>query len=256
MLPDKVLKRRLSSDSDSEYEEEQCNTLIGSPLSNNSSDDSGCFHVAKKKRRGLIEKRRRDRINRSLNDLKKLIPTAHERQASAKLEKSEVLSLAVEHIKSLTGKLECANPQNLAMDYRSIGYRECIGDTISYLVHGEGRGPTDQLHTRLISHLNQQLSANNQSFPATRYCNPPNEIPQLQPPVPPVNYLETMAVCKPEPPISPSYCGTVSHPPADYNSHPQYSTECLREQTQWLSSFGCSNDSSSQFCSYTQPSWV
>uniref|UniRef100_A0ACB8GC40 Uncharacterized protein n=1 Tax=Sphaerodactylus townsendi TaxID=933632 RepID=A0ACB8GC40_9SAUR len=37
--------------------------------------------MARKKRRGIIEKRRRDRINNSLSELRRLVPTAFEKQS-------------------------------------------------------------------------------------------------------------------------------------------------------------------------------
>jgi YRPW motif-containing protein len=37
--------------------------------------------VSRKKRRGIIEKRRRDRINTSLVELRRLVPAAFEKQA-------------------------------------------------------------------------------------------------------------------------------------------------------------------------------
>ncbi|MEE6512215.1 hypothetical protein FKM82_019137 [Ascaphus truei] len=40
--------------------------------------------MARKKRRGIIEKRRRDRINNSLSELRRLVPTAFEKQSIAK----------------------------------------------------------------------------------------------------------------------------------------------------------------------------
>ncbi|KAB1268698.1 Hairy/enhancer-of-split related with YRPW motif-like protein [Camelus dromedarius] len=41
---------------------------------------------ARKKRRGIIEKRRRDRINSSLSELRRLVPTAFEKQAEMRTE--------------------------------------------------------------------------------------------------------------------------------------------------------------------------
>jgi len=60
--------------------------------------------MSRKKRRGVIEKKRRDRINSSLTELKRLVPSAYEKQGSAKLEKAEILQLTVEHLKSLQSK--------------------------------------------------------------------------------------------------------------------------------------------------------
>lgn len=65
-----------------------------------------CQHQTRKKRRGVIEKKRRDRINVSLTELKRLVPSAYEKQGSAKLEKAEILQLTVDHLKVLHTKGE------------------------------------------------------------------------------------------------------------------------------------------------------
>lgn len=52
----------------------------------------------------VIEKRRRDRINNSLSELRRLVPTAFEKQGSAKLEKAEILQMTVDHLKMLHSK--------------------------------------------------------------------------------------------------------------------------------------------------------
>lgn len=67
--------------------------------------------LTRKKRRGVIEKKRRDRINSSLSELKRLVPSAYEKQGSAKLEKAEILQLTVDHLKALhsKGTINCYN---------------------------------------------------------------------------------------------------------------------------------------------------
>ena len=55
----------------------------------------------------IIEKRRRDRINTSLTELRRLVPSAFEKQGSAKLEKAEILQMTVDHLKILHQKGEC-----------------------------------------------------------------------------------------------------------------------------------------------------
>lgn len=52
----------------------------------------------------MIEKRRRDRINSSLNELRRLVPAAFEKQGSSKLEKAEILQLTVDHLRNLHAK--------------------------------------------------------------------------------------------------------------------------------------------------------
>lgn len=62
--------------------------------------------LSRKKRRGVIEKKRRDRINTSLSELKRLVPSAFEKQGSAKLEKAEILQMTVDRLKiQAKGKL-------------------------------------------------------------------------------------------------------------------------------------------------------
>ena len=60
--------------------------------------------MTRKRRRGIIEKRRRDRINTSLLELRRLVPSAFEKQGSAKLEKAEILQLTVDHLKMIHSK--------------------------------------------------------------------------------------------------------------------------------------------------------
>ncbi|NXA47134.1 HEY2 protein, partial [Nothocercus julius] len=111
--------------------------------------------MARKKRRGIIEKRRRDRINNSLSELRRLVPTAFEKQGSAKLEKAEILQMTVDHLKMLqaTGSKGYFDAHSLAMDFMSIGFRECLTEVARYLTSVEGLDTSDPLRVRLVSHL-------------------------------------------------------------------------------------------------------
>ncbi|XP_028281670.1 hairy/enhancer-of-split related with YRPW motif protein 1-like [Parambassis ranga] len=115
---------------------------------------------ARKRRRGIIEKRRRDRINNSLSELRRLVPSAFEKQGSAKLEKAEILQMTVDHLKMLhaSGGKGYFEAHALAKDYRSLGFRECLAETVRYLSIIEGRDSTDSLRVRLMSHLSNYAS--------------------------------------------------------------------------------------------------
>lgn len=119
--------------------------------------DNSCeYGSQRKRRRGVIEKRRRDRINTSLSELRRLVPTAFEKQGSAKLEKAEILQMTVDHLKLLHAKgLDALayDPNKFAMDYHSIGFRECAAEVARYLVTVEGMDIQDPLRLRLMSHL-------------------------------------------------------------------------------------------------------
>ncbi|XP_017281912.1 hairy/enhancer-of-split related with YRPW motif protein 1-like [Kryptolebias marmoratus] len=115
---------------------------------------------ARKRRRGIIEKRRRDRINNSLSELRRLVPSTFEKQGSAKLEKAEILQMTVDHLKMLhaSGGKGYFEAHALAKDYRSLGFRECLAETARYLSIVEGRDSTESLRVRLVSHLSSYAS--------------------------------------------------------------------------------------------------
>ncbi|XP_075056758.1 hairy/enhancer-of-split related with YRPW motif protein 2 isoform X2 [Mixophyes fleayi] len=114
--------------------------------------------MARKKRRGIIEKRRRDRINNSLSELRRLVPTAFEKQGSAKLEKAEILQMTVDHLKMLQATGGYFDAHALAMDFMSIGFRECLTEVARYLSSVEGLDTSDPLRVRLVSHLSTYAS--------------------------------------------------------------------------------------------------
>nr|XP_015803762.2 hairy/enhancer-of-split related with YRPW motif protein 2 [Nothobranchius furzeri] len=111
--------------------------------------------TTRRKRRGIIEKRRRDRINSSLSELRRLIPTALEKQGSAKLEKAEILQMTVDHLKMLqaTGGKGPLDVQVLALDFQSLGFGECVTEVSRYLSSMEAQDYSDPLYSRLLSHL-------------------------------------------------------------------------------------------------------
>ncbi|XP_035174868.1 hairy/enhancer-of-split related with YRPW motif protein 1 isoform X1 [Oxyura jamaicensis] len=135
------------------------NGTLGSPPGSVSPSATSQI-LARKRRRGIIEKRRRDRINNSLSELRRLVPSAFEKQGSAKLEKAEILQMTVDHLKMLhtAGGKGYFDAHALAMDYRSLGFRECLAEVARYLSIIEGLDASDPLRVRLVSHLNNYAS--------------------------------------------------------------------------------------------------
>ncbi|XP_011297152.1 hairy/enhancer-of-split related with YRPW motif protein 1 [Fopius arisanus] len=143
------LKRTMSdSDCDDVFSEESGKDPCNSP-----GGDS-CQHASRKRRRGMIEKKRRDRINASLGELRRLVPAAARDPHSGKLEKAEILQLTVEHLRTLRNKgPEGYDSTKLAMDYHAVGWGECAAEVGRYLVTMEGLDERDPLRLRLLSHL-------------------------------------------------------------------------------------------------------
>ncbi|XP_024912833.1 hairy/enhancer-of-split related with YRPW motif protein 2-like [Cynoglossus semilaevis] len=105
----------------------------------------------------VIEKRRRDRINNSLLELRRLVPTQLDKQGSVKLEKSEILQMTVDHLKMLQVKGQLSpgpfEAPALALDFLSVGFRECVMEVSRYLSTTEALDSSDPLRPRLLSHL-------------------------------------------------------------------------------------------------------
>ncbi|XP_046426819.1 hairy/enhancer-of-split related with YRPW motif protein-like [Neodiprion fabricii] len=143
------MKRTMSdSDCDDVFSEESGKEPCNSP-----GGDS-CQHASRKRRRGMIEKKRRDRINASLGELRRLVPAAARDPHSGKLEKAEILQLTVEHLRTLRNKgPEGYDSTKLAMDYHAVGWGECAAEVGRYLVTMEGLDERDPLRLRLLSHL-------------------------------------------------------------------------------------------------------
>ncbi|XP_037042907.1 hairy/enhancer-of-split related with YRPW motif protein [Bradysia coprophila] len=180
----RAMKRSIS-DSEDEYSE----TSSKDQISPKDADTDSCQHLSRKKRRGVIEKKRRDRINSSLSELKRLVPSAYEKQGSAKLEKAEILQLTVDHLKTLHAKgvdSLAYDPQRFAMDYHIIGFRECASEVARYLINTEGMDIQDPLRMRLISHLQcfvAQRELSVKSGSPGNWTHPPYQ-PNYAPPPP------------------------------------------------------------------------
>uniref|UniRef100_A0A0K8T259 Hairy/enhancer-of-split related with YRPW motif protein 1 n=2 Tax=Lygus hesperus TaxID=30085 RepID=A0A0K8T259_LYGHE len=165
---------------------------------NNSEDDEYGFPGSKKKltrdplSHRIIEKRRRDRMNSCLADLSRLIPQDYMKKGRGRVEKTEIIEMAIRRIKHLMSHAPCQEAEcrsedmdtsvvpplsdglqggppvpapaslngsqcsstvdTLADSYR-LGFAECLNETVHFLVQVEGLMVADPLCTRLRSHL-------------------------------------------------------------------------------------------------------
>lgn len=101
-----------------------------------------------------MEKRRRERINRSLEELKKLVLEAQNRDSSryTKLEKADILEMTVRHLRSLTHhqRVLASSDPDLLLKYRA-GYSACMAE-VSKSVIGDGCLDSD-IKAQILSHL-------------------------------------------------------------------------------------------------------
>ncbi|XP_029534582.1 class E basic helix-loop-helix protein 40-like [Oncorhynchus nerka] len=118
----------------------------------------------------LIEKKRRDRINECIAQLKDLLPEHLKLTTLGHLEKAVVLELTLKHVKALTTLLENQQQKILALQngmqieqsspsqensegmFRS-GFHVCAQEVLQYLANQEGDGDLTPSH--MINHLHK-----------------------------------------------------------------------------------------------------
>ncbi|XP_032691294.1 hairy/enhancer-of-split related with YRPW motif protein 1-like isoform X2 [Odontomachus brunneus] len=125
----------------------------------------------------IIEKRRRDRMNNCLADLSRLIPAEYLKKGRGRVEKTEIIEMAIRHMKHLQGVRQDtkhspvtpvhAHPEDSvdsishstaassAAEHYRLGFQECLSETMHFLVEVEGFFARDSLCVQLINHLQQ-----------------------------------------------------------------------------------------------------
>lgn len=115
-------------------------------------------HQYRKVMKPLLERRRRARINKCLDDLKDLMVSAlqSEGESITKLEKADVLELTVRHLQKLKRQqMLQANPA-LDIDRFRAGYSSCASEVSRFLATVPG--VKIHLGTQLMSHLGVRMN--------------------------------------------------------------------------------------------------
>ncbi|XP_006871794.1 PREDICTED: transcription factor HES-5 [Chrysochloris asiatica] len=107
-------------------------------------------------RKPVVEKMRRDRINSSIEQLKLLLEQEFARhQPNSKLEKADILEMAVSYLKhSKAFAAAAAGPKSLHQDY-SEGYSWCLQEAVRFLtLHA-----ASDTHMKLLYHFQRPPAA-------------------------------------------------------------------------------------------------
>ena len=105
----------------------------------------------------LLERKRRARINKCLDELKDLMVHAlqHEGESITKLEKADVLELTVRHLRKLKRQQMLALNPGLDLDRFHAGYTACATEVSKCLA---STGVDITVGSRLMSHLGHKLN--------------------------------------------------------------------------------------------------
>ncbi|XP_077381584.1 hairy and enhancer of split-related protein helt isoform X1 [Festucalex cinctus] len=112
----------------------------------------------------VIEKRRRDRINRCLNELGKTVPMALAKQNSGKLEKAEILEMTVQYLRALHSAdfprgREKGELLSEFANYFHYGYHECMKNLVHYLTTEDRAETKDIKYARILAFLQSKSRA-------------------------------------------------------------------------------------------------
>ncbi|XP_003461549.1 transcription factor HES-5 [Cavia porcellus] len=140
-------------------------------------------------RKPVVEKMRRDRINSSIEQLKLLLEQEFARhQPNSKLEKADILEMAVSYLKHSKAFATAAGPKSLHRDY-SEGYSWCLQEAVQFLtLHA-----ASDTQMKLLCHFQRPPSA--------------PTVPAKEGPMPGAAPLPARPSSKVSPAARPSACG-------------------------------------------------
>ena len=132
----------------------------------------------------LMEKRRRDRINRSLAELKELLIDSRDQNSCSKLEKADILEMTVNHLKTRTSSFEAGRQKaiedSILMIQQNPGLSQEQKNGLISQIRGQVTPPPSpppinllqqrQIYAHLIQQqlMSQLVASNTQSQPAKR----------------------------------------------------------------------------------------
>ncbi|KAJ6658853.1 hypothetical protein lerEdw1_019776 [Lerista edwardsae] len=131
-------------------------------------------------RKPLLEKLRRDRINSSIEQLRRLLEKEiQQHQPSSKLEKADVLEMTVGYLKD--SQTMVPSSASVAQDY-SKGYSSCLKETLQFLaIHSAN----PKAQTELLSHFQKPWAAASKGAPSLCPSSPLQKSTHLKAPLKP-----------------------------------------------------------------------
>ena len=137
-------------------------------------------HQYRKVMKPLLERKRRARINRCLDELKDLMVVAlqSEGESITKLEKADVLELTVQHLRKLKEhNILQANPASVAANRYQAGFTACAGEVSKFL--STVPGVDMRVGAGIMSHLgskSSEITSRLSPLTVSVPCHPPQPL--------------------------------------------------------------------------------
>lgn len=91
-------------------------------------------------------------MNSCLADLSRLIPQQYMRKGRGRVEKTEIIEMAIRHLKNLQNQ-ECARENSCAEQYR-VGYHDCLTEAAKFMLRERG----EEMCYRMVAHLKEHCN--------------------------------------------------------------------------------------------------
>ena len=156
-------------------------------LAANAPSSMSRTHQYRKVMKPLLERKRRARINKCLDELKDLMVYAmqSEGESITKLEKADVLELTVRHMQKLKAQNALGlTPQATYAGKFKAGYTHCAQEVSRYMEQNKGR--TTPVSSRLLTHLHGCVLSL-ESLPPSSAVAASTSLPLESPPPPPLS---------------------------------------------------------------------
>lgn len=138
-----------------------------------------------------VEKKRRDRINRCLEELKDLMSQTDDKARYQKLEKAEILEMAVNYMKSLRKNQGQSTDTSQAKNYYNIAYTQCLNEFRQFL--NTCPGVHDEFKAKCMNHLNKRYTeVSQQRYSPYQTCYSPQIQQQQQQQQIPLNVYQNI----------------------------------------------------------------
>ena len=109
-------------------------------------------------------------MNNCLADLSRLIPSSYLKKGRGRIEKTEIIEMAIKHIKhlqhhpctkqdgcELAQEIETGLSKASSVESFRVGYHECLTETMHFLVEKEGMYSDNSFCVRLRHHLQKHF---------------------------------------------------------------------------------------------------
>lgn len=95
-------------------------------------------------------------MNSCLADLSRLIPPQYMRKGRGRVEKTEIIEMAIKHLRTLQNQ-ECIKREATCADHYRLGYQDCLTEAANFLIAENCKELCYRMVTRLKEVLRNEI---------------------------------------------------------------------------------------------------